>query len=152
MWIRSLGQKNHMEKSMATQSSILVWRIPWTEEPGRLQSMGLQRVTHDWAGLLDTLLLLMASIIPVGFLYSFAFFLLLWLDNFNWSLFYFIESSAWSSLHFLNDLTIHQDLLQFCISPDVPSVMAPLWFPEWEHMGWVKDLSRVKSARGTTSC
>ena len=73
-WVQSLGQKDHMEKGMAIQSSILAWRTPWTEEPGRLQSMGLQRVRHDCAGILDTLFLLMASIIPVGFLYSFAFF------------------------------------------------------------------------------
>ena len=46
-WIRSLGRKDPLEKKMATPSSILVWRIPWTEEPGRLQSMGLQRVRHD---------------------------------------------------------------------------------------------------------
>ena len=40
---------NSMEKEMATYSSILAWRIPWTEEPGGLQFMGLQRVGHDWA-------------------------------------------------------------------------------------------------------
>ena len=39
----------HLEKKMATHSSILVWRIPWTEEPGGLQSMGSHRVSHDWA-------------------------------------------------------------------------------------------------------
>ena len=43
--VRSLGQKNSLEEGMATHSSILAWRIPWTEEPGRLQSMG-QRVGH----------------------------------------------------------------------------------------------------------
>ena len=42
-----LGQENPLEKEMATHSSILAWRIPWTEEPGRLQSMGSQRVGHD---------------------------------------------------------------------------------------------------------
>ena len=45
--IQSLGQKNSLEKGMATHSSILAWRIPWTEEPGGLQPMGLQRVRHD---------------------------------------------------------------------------------------------------------
>ena len=45
--ICSLGQEDLLEKGMATHSSILAWRIPWTEEPGRLQSMGLQRVRHD---------------------------------------------------------------------------------------------------------
>ena len=51
MWdtqVRSLGQEDPLEKGMSTHSSILVWRIPWTEEPGGPQSMGLQRVGHDW--------------------------------------------------------------------------------------------------------
>ena len=47
-WLRSLGQEDPLEKEMAIHSSILAWRIPWTEEPGRLQSTGLQRVGHDW--------------------------------------------------------------------------------------------------------
>ena len=42
-----LGQKDLLEKEMATHSSTLAWKIPWTEEPGRLQSMGWQRVGHD---------------------------------------------------------------------------------------------------------
>ena len=46
-WVRSLGWKEPLEKGMATQSSILAWRIPWTEEPGGLQSMGSQRVRHN---------------------------------------------------------------------------------------------------------
>ena len=46
-WVRSLGWEDPLEKEMATHSSILAWRIPWTEEPGGLQSMGSQRVRHD---------------------------------------------------------------------------------------------------------
>ena len=45
--VRSLGGEDPLEKEMTTHSSILAWRIPWTEEPGRLQSMGSQRVGHD---------------------------------------------------------------------------------------------------------
>ena len=45
--VQSLGQEDHLEKELATHSSILAWRIPWTEEPGRLQFMGSQRVGHD---------------------------------------------------------------------------------------------------------
>ena len=45
--VRSLGQEDPLEKGMATDSSILAWRIPWTEEPSRLKSMGLQSVGHD---------------------------------------------------------------------------------------------------------
>ena len=46
-WVQSLGQEDLLEKEMATHSSILAWKIPWMEEPSRLQSMGLQRVRHD---------------------------------------------------------------------------------------------------------
>ena len=47
MQVRSLGQEDPLEKQMATQYSILAWKIPWTEEPDRPQSMGSQRVGHD---------------------------------------------------------------------------------------------------------
>ena len=50
MWetrIQSLGQEDPLEKEMATHSNILAWKIPWMEEPGRLQSMGSQRIGHD---------------------------------------------------------------------------------------------------------
>ena len=46
-WIQSLGWEDSLEEVMATHSSILAWRIPWTEETGGLQSMGSQRVGHD---------------------------------------------------------------------------------------------------------
>ena len=45
--VRSLGWEDPLEKQMATHSSILAWKIPWTEEPGRLQSMGSQKAGHD---------------------------------------------------------------------------------------------------------
>ena len=48
-WVRSLCWEDPLEKGMATHSNILAWRIPWTEEPGELQSMVLQRVGHDSA-------------------------------------------------------------------------------------------------------
>ena len=48
MWVWSVGQEDPLEKEMATHSNILTWKIPWTEEPGWLLSMGLQRVGHDW--------------------------------------------------------------------------------------------------------
>ena len=47
-WVQSLGQEDSLEEEMATSYSILAWRIPWTEEPVRLQSMGSQRVKHNW--------------------------------------------------------------------------------------------------------
>ena len=54
MWetqVRSLGQEDPLEKGMVTHSSTLAWKIPWTEGPGRLQSIGSQRVRHDWSNL-----------------------------------------------------------------------------------------------------
>ena len=48
-WVQSQGWEDPLEKGKAIHSSILAWRIPWTEKPGRLQSMGLQRVGHNWA-------------------------------------------------------------------------------------------------------
>ena len=45
--VQSLGRDDPLEEEMATHSSILAWEIPWTEEPGGLQSMGMQRVGHD---------------------------------------------------------------------------------------------------------
>ena len=47
MWVRSLGQEDLLEEGMTTHSGILAWKIPWTEEPGRLQSSELQRVRHN---------------------------------------------------------------------------------------------------------
>ena len=46
-WVQSLGQEDLLEKEMATHSSILAWKMPWIEEPGRLQSMVSQRVGHN---------------------------------------------------------------------------------------------------------
>ena len=46
-WVQSLGREDPLEKEMATHSNILAWKIPWTEEPSRLQSMGSQRVRHN---------------------------------------------------------------------------------------------------------
>ena len=48
-WVWSLDQEDPLEKGIVTHSSILAWRTPWTEEPGGLQCMGLQRAGHDWA-------------------------------------------------------------------------------------------------------
>ena len=51
--VRFLGREDSLEEGVATHSSILAWRIPWTEEPGGLQSMGFQRVGRDWAHLTE---------------------------------------------------------------------------------------------------
>ena len=51
MWVRSLGREDALEEGMATHSSILAWRVPWTEEPGGLQPMGSHTVGHNGSGL-----------------------------------------------------------------------------------------------------
>ena len=53
--VQSLDREDPLEKGMETHSGILAWRIPWTEEPGRLQSIGSQRVGHNWSNLAHTL-------------------------------------------------------------------------------------------------
>ena len=50
-WVQSLGREDPLEKGMAIHFSILAWRVPWTEEPGELQSIGSQRVRHEWSDL-----------------------------------------------------------------------------------------------------
>ena len=60
------GQEDPLEKEMATHSSILAWKIPWTEEPGGLQSMGSQRVRHDWATNLSLTDLIEKTSLPLG--------------------------------------------------------------------------------------
>ena len=47
IWVQSLGQEESLDKEMATHASILAWRIPWTEEPGELQSMGVTKSRYD---------------------------------------------------------------------------------------------------------
>ena len=59
--VQSLGQKDSLEKAMAIHSSTLAWKIPWMEEPDRLQSMGSQRVGHDWATSSSTFYLMKKS-------------------------------------------------------------------------------------------
>ena len=67
--VQPLGQEGSLEKEMATHSSILAWKIPWTEEPGRLQSMGSQRVGHDLATKPQKLILVITN---KGFLLAFS--------------------------------------------------------------------------------
>ena len=62
--VQSLGQEDPLEKEMATHSSILVWKIPWMEEPGRLRSMGSQRVGHDWTTSLSLALVRVFTSLP----------------------------------------------------------------------------------------
>ena len=61
MRVQSLGWEDTLEEVMATHFSILAWRVPWTEEPGRLQSMGLQRVGHEGSYLTHTARMLVAN-------------------------------------------------------------------------------------------
>ena len=62
-WLPSLGPEDALEKEMATHSRMLAWRIPWTEEPGGLQSIGSQRVRHDCSNLAHTCTCCISSLV-----------------------------------------------------------------------------------------
>ena len=64
--VQSLGREDPLEKEMATHSSTLVWKIPWTEEPGRLQPMGSQRVGHDCTTSLSLFTFTLSGLLPAG--------------------------------------------------------------------------------------
>ena len=121
--ILSLGQKGPLEKGMATHSSILAWIIPWAEEPGGLESMGLQRVTHNWVTNIHTtnvetfknsqiwhacpfVLWITYESIPDSSTYTnddiFCFFASLWLTSyFKFSCCFkiYMQSTSWDMLH-----------------------------------------------------
>ena len=88
---------------MATHSSILAWRIPWTEKPGGLQSMGSQRVGHDWSDLAHSTVIhtslhryMYLKCIQMGYNTGTALHLTLWLINISWSLHISTYKSIWS--------------------------------------------------------
>ena len=60
--VQSLGQENPLEKEMATYSRTLAWKIPWTEEPGRVQSMGSQRVRHESMAVMFTMVSFLSKV------------------------------------------------------------------------------------------
>ena len=65
-WVQSLGWEDPLEKEMTTHSSTFAWKIPWTEEPGRLQSMGSQRVRPDWTTSLSLFTFTLSGLLPAG--------------------------------------------------------------------------------------
>ena len=69
-WVQSLGQEDPLEKEMASHSSILAWRIPWTKEPGGLQSIGSHRVRHDLAQHQYSILCVCVCIYHIFFIHS----------------------------------------------------------------------------------
>ena len=71
--VQSLGWEDPLEKGLATHSSILAWRIPWTEEPGRIQSLGSQRVGHNWATNTLTALIRYVTMAKTSIVFGFRF-------------------------------------------------------------------------------
>ena len=137
-WVRSLGWEDPLEKEMATHSSILAQRIPWTEEPGRLQSTGSQRVRHDWASSLSLSPTLSNLLLPFGgcsypntiTCITFPPNPLFW---YNWSILYslkrwhlFLTSSSTSPR-----CSLHQDCPSLFLCP------SPAGFIYWWHFPWI---------------
>ena len=98
--VRSLGWKDLLEKGLATHSSTLAWKIPWTEEPGRLQSMGLQRVGQNWA----TSLSHYKNVVATDFFPPWTSFLFLTFSG-HWTLLSMRLSSVWFGWVWLHPLT-----------------------------------------------
>ena len=103
-WVWSLGQEDPLEKGMETHSSILAWRIPWTEEPGGLQSMGSQRVSHDWVTSSFTFFQVSAKLVNVRWWQTRK---IIWPSNRHWGvlegvlfLFLFYEEAIQLNLYF----------------------------------------------------
>ena len=115
-WVRSLGWEGPLEKAMAPHSSTLAWRIPWTEEPGRLQSTGLQRVRHDWA---ISPSLVVARIIQSFYLSQQVSICLLCVGP--W------DSPVCGSNCSFPRTSVHQCGLLFLLSP-FPSALVPTWY------------------------
>ena len=91
-WVRSLGQEDPLEKGMATHSCTLAWKIPWLEEPGRLQFMGSQRVRHDWAtSLSHKLLILRMTSVWLWFLFFVYIYFNIFFNIFGIFLIYLIQ-------------------------------------------------------------
>ena len=103
-WVRSLGLEDPLEKEMAAHSSTLAWKIPQMEESGRLQSMGSQRVGHDWATSLSlwdssatnvTCLVMVTHVAKASFIFKVCFSLLLYFQV-QWFLFLFSPLCYWA--------------------------------------------------------
>ena len=126
--IQSLGLEDPLEKGMATLSSVRAWRIPWTEEPGGLQSMGSQRVGHAWAS--------KHTCLPIFKLDSSAFLLL----------------SCMNSLCILNISPLSDNMLCKCflLPSNLERAMAPhsstlAWKIPWmEEPGWLQSMGSLR--------
>ena len=101
-WVWSLGQEDPLEKEKASHSSTLAWKIPWMEQPGRLWSMGSQRVGHDWAASLISL-----SVLSSKFIHVVARVRLLLLVSWN-------HSSLYACITFC--LSIHLSVVTYAVS------------------------------------
>ena len=118
MWktqVHSLGLEDPLEKEMATHSSILAWKIPWTEEPSRLQSMGSQRVRHDWVTNTFTFIIYMCVCVCVFvcvciYIYIYIYIKLIKLPGF-WIMYFFtffsFSENIWHTEHFKGYIYIY---------------------------------------------
>ena len=99
-WVQSLGWEDLLEKEMATHSSILAWKILWMEEPRRQQSMGLQRVGHDWVtsllgkSLISISLRLVSGSLSCSFVSNIVLFFFIFLDSWCWFLYIKVTSPS----------------------------------------------------------
>ena len=124
-WVRSLGWEDPLEKEMATHCSILAGKIPWTEEPGGLQSMGSQRVRRDWVSSLHFTSFLQGHFMG--------------LDKCKWHkstmIFNSILQSSFTDLKIFCALCIHPSPTQTLATTNLFTVSIVFFFPEWHRVG-----------------
>ena len=115
MQVRSLGQEDSLEKEMVTHSSILAWKIPWADEPSGIQSVGSQRLRHNWANihtLQEQVQAFLLSLSPFGFCVVFSHFLL-----FNHAFYSVYRISITSFLQFLTNHFTYSNFLFYDKNP-----------------------------------
>ena len=134
MWetqVRSLGQEVPLEKEMATHSSTLAWRNPWREEPGGLQSMGLQKVGHDWVISMYSCHLFVISSASVGSIPFLPFIVLIFAWNFPLVSLVFLKSSLVFPILLFSSISLHWLLRKAFLS-----LLVILWNSafKWVHL------------------
>ena len=129
-WVWSLGGEDPPEEGMATHSSILAWRILWTEEPGKLQSMGLQRVAHNWA----TKHTLLVSVSPITLHVSCLCLYVSWSLVSCWGVLLVLEILAEWVTDWLKSARTDFEKTALVLSPCLTLITKPPWLPSGDAL------------------
>ena len=140
MWVWFLSQEDPLEEGMATHSSILAWRIPWTEEPGGLQSIGSHRVRYNWSDLAQHSTTASHTVFPMGLLR----------DRFGrkenpartpWG---FCTASIFLCVILPGHMSVHTEVQLLICSGASSSSFTGLWASQWHGGFWVISVSSAQ--------